>query len=489
MPVMKRRTFILLVCLSFFSLLLSACGGAQSNANGNAVVQVAPSFREFYQALGGTEVLGPAISQSFTQSTYQCQYTTSVLMCLNPTVTDNSRFFLSPLGDQLDLQESISETPAPAGSQIVDGITIYDEFLPLYNQFSGEKYTGKPLTQARLNYTQKRIEQYFENVGFYRKFSDPAGTVHLMAYGVSACKSDCHYTASVDAAVSISANPAESQPLLAGLSRMGDTSVLGNPLTQPYIAADGMEEQVYQNAVVYAPPASLGQAKLRKLPAALNLIQDTPGPQKYDSSQGVVFYPVNGSNGFHVPLDFDKFIASHGGTDYSGNPIDEIFQFSPTVYRQCFENYCLDYHSDVSGAQKVTMAPMGEQYLQLTDQSETNIPQPLTISPATVSLQVEEQYQELAANQAQKFDLTVLRKDNRQPITHLKATLTLTLPDKSQYTATFPETGLDGRSSLVVPAMNGKVSNGQILAYQVCLKDASADPVCVTDSYLIWGTQ
>lgn len=485
---MKRLSSILLVSLLLPALVLSACGRAQGNSGGNITYEVTPSFREFYQTLGGEDVLGPAISKSFLQDNYTCQYTTAALMCFNPLVTDNNRFLLYPIGDQMAITEDPSQTPAQGGSQVVDGFTIYDEFLPLFNQFSGEQFTGKPLTQARLNYSQKRIEQFFENVGFYRKFSDPAGTVHLMAYGVFACKSNCNYTPSVDAAVSISANATENQPLLTGLAKMGDLTVLGAPLTQPYIAADGNEEQVYENAVVFAPQNNLSVAKLRPLSILLNMIQGTPGPQKYDSSQGVVFYPVSGSNGFHVPLDFDKFIASHGGLDYSGNPIMEVFQYDATTYRQCFENYCLDYHSDATDGNKVQMAPLGSQYMNLAGGSETSASPSLTLSPDTVNLQATEQYQSLSNSNEQKIDILVLRKDNQQPMTGIKADLTITLPDKSQYTATFPETGLDGRASLIIPAMS-HLNNGQILEYQVCLNDNVSTPVCVNGTYLIWSLQ
>ena len=485
---MKRRAFVLLICLLLPGIALSACGKAQSSSNGNVTFQVSPTFREFYQTLGGETVLGPAISKTLTLDSYECQYTANSLMCLNSLVTDSSRFFLYPLGKQMNLQEDSSQSPAQSGSQVVDGFTIYDGFTTIFNQFSGEKYTGKPLTQARINYSQKRIEQYFENVGFYQKFSDPAGTVHLLAYGIYACKTDCDYTASVNAAVSISANAAQSQPLLAGLSKMGDTSVLGSPLTQPYIASDGMEEQVYENAVVYAAPAALNQAKLRQLPVLLNTVQDTPGPQKYDSSQGVVFYPVSGSNGFHVPLVFDKFIAAHGGQDYSGKPITEVHQYDTTTYRQCFENYCLDYHPDQSDGKKVQMAPLGSQYARSIGGTDSSAPQSVALSADTITLQASEEYQEIAATDEQKIDILVLQKQNQQPVTNIKANLTITLPDQSQYTASFPETGLDGRASLIVPVMSN-VSNGQILAYQVCLKGNTAEAVCATGSYLIWSSQ
>ena len=484
---MKRRLYIPFLILIFVSLILSSCGGGAASSSGNITYQVNPSFREFYQTLGGEDVLGPAISESFTQDSYTCQYTTNVLMCLNPLITDGTRFFLYPIGNQMGISNTTGQTSIEGGTQVVDGYTIYDAFLPLYNQLSGEKYTGKPLSEARLNYSQKRVEQFFENVGFYSKFNDADKKVYLLAYGAFACHSGCKYTATVDAAVSINSNAAESQPLLEGLSAMGDTSVIGTPLTQPYIAADGMEEQVYTNAIVYAPPNDLKHAKLRPLSTLLNITPGTPGPQLYDSSNGVVFYATDGSNGFHVPLDFDKFIANHGGLDYSGKPITEVIQYDANTYRQCFENYCLDYHADQPDGQRVSMAPLGTQYAgQIAVSSETTVPETFSITPQTVTLQVTPEFQQISASQDQKLDILVVRNDNQQPITGVVADLTITLPDQSTYTGTFPETGLDGRASLVVPAMTN-LSNGQILVYQVCLNQAVAETVCTSGSYLIWG--
>jgi hypothetical protein len=464
--------------------LLSACGGTQVGS-GNTTYAIAPSLREFYQSLGGEDLLGPAISKDFSKDNYQCQYTSNALMCYNPLVTDNSRFFLYPIGDQMAISDDPTKATAETGSQSVDGFAIYDEFLPYFNQLSGEKYTGKPLTQARMNYQQKRIEQFFENVGFYKKFSDPSGTVHLMAYGAYDCQNSCDFTPAVDAVVSLTANSSASQPLLTGLAKMGDTSVLGAPLTQPYIAADGMEEQVYNNAVVYAPANQPGSARLRPLAKLLNLPASAPGPQMYDSSQGVVFYPTDGKDGFHVPLDFDKFIANHGGKDYSGNPIMEVTQYDATTFRQCFENYCLDYHSDLPQGQNVQMAPLGSQYLQQAGGSESSPAQPVVLTANQVNLQCDAAYQEIPANGEQKFDILVLNNDNGQPIANLTAHLQVTLPNQQSITADFPATGLDGRASLVLPAQSG-LSNGQIITYQVCLTDGVSTPVCNNGSYVIW---
>jgi hypothetical protein len=65
-------------------------------------------------------------------------------MCQNPVLTGSSRFGLYPLGHSLNIQES-PDTSAPAeGSRVVNGYRIYEEFIPLYDQFSGQQYAVIP---------------------------------------------------------------------------------------------------------------------------------------------------------------------------------------------------------------------------------------------------------------------------------------------------------------------------------------------------------
>jgi len=383
----------------------------------------------------------------------------------------------------MNVREDPAQSAAQTGSQVIDGYTIDDGFLNLYQSLAGERFAGKPITQVHINYAQKRYEQFFENVGFYRKFGDPNGSEKLLAYGAFSCNKECSYTPSVDAII-LNADKAQSdQPMLAGLTKMGDTTVLGSPLTEPYIASDGMEEQVYENAVVYAPIGDLNNAGLRPLSTLLNIPKADPVKQIYGTAENMVFYPIKGSLGLHVPIPFDKFIAAHGGLDYSGDPIDEVFQYEGNIYRQCFENYCLDYDS---GTQNVTMSALGQLYYQQIGGNNTPAPQAIVISPATVNLQVSKQYKELSAQDPQKIDILVSKKENQQPLSNIEAVLSVKLPDGTFYTADLPQTGLDGRASIIVPAMKS-IPNGTILIYQVCLKGTSDQPVCVSDSYLIWG--
>ena len=68
-----------------------------------------------------------------------------------------------------------------------------------------------------MNYAQQRIEQYFENVGFYRNFSDPAGSVHLLAYGAASCAERCAYQPAVDAVIHTSTTLEVDRVFSAGL--------------------------------------------------------------------------------------------------------------------------------------------------------------------------------------------------------------------------------------------------------------------------------
>lgn len=483
---LRRFPHTISALLLILSLLLSGCGkNAGKNQSYGKTVEVAPSFREFYQTLGGEAILGSAISESFSFNSYECQYTVNALMCMNPAATDSDRFFLYPLGLSMNIQEAPSASSTQENGRVVNGYSIYEEFTTLYDRLSAGRYAGAPLTQVRLNYSQQRIEQFFENVGFYRRFSDSPGQVHLLAYGAYSCEKNCEYSPSVDALIINSNKAVNDQPFLPSLGRMGGATVFGEPLTQPYIASDGYEEQVYENAVIFAPAGNATSVKLRPLPLLLNMVKTDPGPKKYSSSDGVVFYPVQGELGYHVPVDFDRFIASHGGLEISGNPIAEIMEYSAGVYRQCFENYCLDYTPSAPEDQRIKLAPLGRQYLdQLQSQSAEQL---FTISPDTVSLTVSEQFKRLSPDTPQKIDLTAVRKTDQQPLANIEADLDITLPDNTHYTAVFPATTSDGKSSLIVPAMTS-VPNGSILTYRVCLKAATTQPVCNSGSYLIWNT-
>ncbi len=482
------RFSVLLTSLLMLSVFITACGGGSGSnaANAGKTYEIAPEFREFYSTLGGAEVLGPAISQIFTYQTLECQYTANVLLCQNPAITGGSRFSLYPLGNSLNLQEAPDAAAPTESSRVVNGYSIYEEFITLYDQFSGSQYVGNPISQVHINYSQERIEQYFENIGMYRSFNDAPGTVKLLSYGALACGTECSYSPGIDSLIISSESAGQNQPFLPQLGKIGGATVFGEPLTQPYIAADKAQEQIYTNAVLYSPAGKPSQVKLRPLPVMLGLPKTDPGPKLYSNQNGVVFYPVQGELGYHVPLIFDEFISAHGGLEISGNPISETAEIQTGTYRQCFENYCLDYQPSAPDGQQVSMAPLGKQYLEHIQSTNTG-EKPLVVSGDTVIVQVSEQYKKLPPSTPQRIDVVVLKKQDHTPLAGLETTLDLLLPDGSHYTSVISATQNDGKSSVIVPSMNS-IRNGSIITYQVCLKAASVQPVCAGGNYLIWNT-
>lgn len=492
---MKLRTINhpirFLVLLSAFLVLgwfITACSGNQGQpnaANAGKTYEIAPEFREFYGTLGGKQILGPAISQKFTFQTFECQYTVNVLICQNPAITGSGRFGLYPLGNSLNLQQAPDAAAPAESSRVVNGYSIYEEFIIQYDQFSGLQFAGAPISQAHINYSQERIEQYFENIGLYRSFNDPPGTVKLLAYGALACGTECNFSPGIESLIINSDSAGANQPFLPQLGKIGGATAFGEPLTQPYIASDGAQEQIYSNAVLFSPAGKPNQVKLRPLAIMLNVPKTDPGPKLYGNENGVIFYAVQDGLGYHVPLIFDEFISSHGGLAISGNPINNTVETQPGVYRQCFENFCLDYQPAAADGQQVNLAPLGIQYLENIQSSNTG-EKPLVISSDTVILQVSEQYKKLPPTSPQRIDVVVLNRKDQAPLAGFESTLDLILPDGTHYTSDITATQNDGKASIIIPAMNS-IQNGSIMTYQVCIKAASSEPVCAGGNYLIWN--
>ena len=225
---------------------------------------------------------------------------------------------------------------------------------------------------------------------------------------------------------------------------------------------------------------------MRPLPLDLGMIKADPGPKLYGNQNGVVFYAVDDELGYHVPIIFDKFVTEHGGLELSGNPIAETIEYETGLYRQCFENYCLDYRPSAPADQQVMMAPLGKQYLD-TLQGTNNQEKPLVISNETVEIKLTEQFKKLPPTSPQRIDILVFTKADQKPLPGIESDLDLTLPDGTHYTSTVAATLNDGKASVIIPAMN-TIQNGSILMYKICLKAAAVQPVCATSSYLIWNS-
>ncbi len=481
----KRARYLFLTSLIIIlSGALVGCGTVSNTPTPEAgTYSIDPVFREFYHSLGGQSVLGPSISGLFSYNNSQCQYTANVLMCFDPLKNDNERITLFSIGDALGIQDEPDFTPT--NGMAVDGYQIYEEFQPLYKRLYGALYVGKPLTQPRVNTLKNRIEQYFQNVGFYRYIDDPAGEVHLLAYGVFACDIQCAYIPSTSSL--IAKNPDNiDQPFVSSIARLGGLSVFGTPLSNPYLAPDGNLEQVFENVVLYSPPDNRSNVRARNLSQILGMPGAAPGPKVHGEESGVIFYPVEGELGYHVPKIFDEFIAQHGGLEISGRPLSDIHQIGDTLYQQCFQNYCLLYDSSAEASLRIRMAPLGAEYLKLVQPAQEESVQ-FTFSPETIILAAHSVSPRIKNDQEQIIEISVLRTQDQQPLANIESDLTLLLPDGSESKFHLPPTNEAGKSNVKISPLNPLPANGSVIAYRICLNVPSDQPICSMDSYLIWN--
>lgn len=479
------RSSLITALLLLAILLLASCDSTSSTLAPEAgTYPVDPVFREFYSSLGGRDTLGPAITAFFNFRNKECQYTQNVLMCFDSLAQGIARFSLYPLGDSLGIYEEPGLSAG--GGLIVDGYTIYEEFEGLYHQLNGPLYVGRPITQPRYNVSKDRIEQYFQNVGFYRSIHDEPGNAQLLSYGVYACSADCRFSAPQSAIVTAD-SASLSQPYLSQLVRLGGLNVFGMPLTEPYMAADGSLEQIYENVVLYSPPDDTNNMRLRPTAMTMGMPAAAPGAKLYDESQGMVFYPVEGDLGYHVPLQFDHFIAQHGGREISGKPLAEMQQVNETNYRQCFENYCLIFDGSAAESLQVRMEALGLEYFKLTQPEQAAKANEFEVKAETIRIVANAGSPRIPSNQPQRFDVYVVRAEDNQPVAGVESQLTLTLPDGSSLPYAMPFTDAQGRASLTVDPIEPPLANGTVVSFKVCLNVPTDGEACTSDSYLIWN--
>ncbi len=476
----QQAKYSLLLMLAFFcTAILSACdqpNSANFNNDSAATFPIDRIFRDYYRSLGGADILGVPIIESFEWNELTCQYTEKVLMCFNPAADSGHRYNLSPLGAYLNISNLIESR------QSTDPIEVYKEFQPLYKKLQGENNVGRALTPVRFNPLEQRLEQFFDNVGFYRLVEDPEGTAHLLAYGVFVCQDKCSYPArkgSAIAKVPISVD----MPFMDAIARMDNPAAFGEPLTVPFQLENGQIQQIYQNAVFIGNSMQVETVRLLNVPILLGYEVSEPKPQDSTTKAGLVFYNVSGANGFNVPVIFDQFIVGHGGREFSGDPIGEFFE-KGDQYRQCFQNYCLDYAPSAASGKKVEMVALGEEYLAVSNLPESYVVR-FRLTSATVTIQTSARYEPMPIENNQEIEIYIQRNQDAQPVADVDFTLMLTFPDGTQQQYISQPTNLLGKTIISLPLFP-TLKRGRVIAYQVCLNQASDREVCTLDHYLVW---
>ncbi|MBX3046763.1 MAG: hypothetical protein KF698_07185 [Anaerolineales bacterium] len=464
-----RRNFVVVLTLG---LLLAACTSPRAN-NPETIPSpytLEPVFEDFYAFLGGPQRAGAVISPGIVEGNIQKQYIEAGLMVYNPALAPSEQFSLAPLGQQL----GVWDAPLPDGNLqdalFVEGYIIYEGFEDLYRQLGGQRYVGKPLTGMRFLQDQSRVEQYFENLGFYLDLDESLAGVRFIDYGRQICGQGCGVPASSPPAV-VHPELAYGEPFTSVAAALGQ-AVTGPRLAGPYQLADGSLEVIYQNMVLYVPPGQPATVLPRPLTSLLGILPE-PRVTRLENAN-LVFHALDGNFGYNVPLVFDDYITQHGGYAAFGAPIAEL-QPTDGGASQCFVNACLRYQS---GA--VSLLPLGVEYrTRFYDQGS-----PLAQAAfEKIRIDVWEARAQVSSTEGQTIYASL--HANGQLLQGLQPFLELTAPSGETWLYTFPATDANGQTQLSVPPVQGQ--NWELVVYKVCLDGLNEATRCTTDSYRIWG--
>jgi hypothetical protein len=446
---MPKRYFFPVILLIILVISVSACNSGNTSSATFGLNQeiVDPRFREFYEWMGGEQVLGPPISPKFSHEGTEYQYTSTILMVFSAQAASNQRLQFAPLGVDFGVAEPPMNPDAP------NGHNIYSGFLAKYNQMGGARYVGLPITEVRYNPEKKRVEQYFENAGFYHLESDTSGEVFLIHYGSWKCAEACGFNSPEISKVGTLSTG--DTPFATAVSRL-DPGFTGYPLTEPYVAFDGMLEQIFENVVVVADPNNPGGIRLRPMLGMLGV--------------SVV------NNGFSVPQYFQDYLSRNTGMDLSGPSISEYAELSSDVHRQCYTNLCLDYHTKAPADLKVRPAPLGYSYKNMFYQRASGE------SPQNeISMRVWEAHPLLAQGQSQVIGTKISASNT--PLKNFEPVLTLFVPGVGEIPYKFPPTNEDGITNVKINPLD--IPNGTRVEYQVCVMNMD-ERFCSVDDFLLW---
>lgn len=479
-----RRLPLIAGFLLLLTLLISACGSLESfntTSPSSSGYSVDPIFRDTYTYLEdvgsiyGEHPFGPAITTAYTQDGLKKQFFRNVQLVYNPSASPEQRYSLAPLGRDIGYYEPPGIIVPSPGDLVVDGYVIYGTFTQLYQQL-GPQLVGKPLTGPRLNPNSNRIEQHFENIGFFVQVEDPNQFVRLLHYGMASCGPPCiAQFAPIDGAVN--GTDGIGEPFATAVTRL-TTAMLGNFVAGPYQGADGRMEVIFENAVLFAEGTHVFA---RPITLLLNIEPSAPVPQL--DTPFVTFFPTEGSLGHNVPLFLDEYIRNHGGVEISGSPIDEFSKIKPNVYRQCFTNICLNYYSDAPAVFQILPVPLGTEY---QDRFFSNLNKPAGIEEDveqySIVIKVNEAKTLISSQESQIIYASVFI--NNVPTENVQLNLTVTLPDNSTATQIMPLTNAQGSTSISIESINA--INGTLVPYNVCFDHAKLGQICVAESFLIW---
>jgi hypothetical protein len=204
-----------------------------------------------------------------------------------------------------------------------------------------------------------------------------------------------------------------------------------------------------------------------------------PGPKRDDPL--TEFVPVRGELGYQVPMLLLDYLASFGGIEFSGLPISDTISIGEGIFRQCFENLCLDLNTQIEGQSGLSLAPLGEMY------KEMYYPDPvggqISETGGLIELTITEFTQSVPSDES--FEIRVTVTEAGIPLTNREPYITVTSPDGKQRRFQMEPSDARGETQISLPPVGAP--NVSLIPYKVCLDLTNTDPVCVEDHYLIWN--
>jgi hypothetical protein len=323
--------------------LLSGC--TSSAPEGGALYPTASEFEAFFDAHGGSRTFGMPIEERREDGQRVRQTFANAELVYDPALPDGERVSLITLGYSLGLATPPVASPADNALYFdATGHALDPRLLAGYEAAGGEQVAGAAIAEAVLR--DGYLVQYCEAMGLRLRQDAGEGEYEFLAYGYAALDG---LRAPSGA---ILPPDLRERPFALFLDPYGGEAVFGRVLSEPYSATDGALEQVFANAVLYAPSDSPGSVRLRTLGAALG---EAEPPVTGPSDTVGLYMP---QSGHYVLWAFANFYRAHGGETVLGLPLEEAKTVNG-VLRQRFENVILEYRPELPPHLAVQLAPLG----------------------------------------------------------------------------------------------------------------------------------
>lgn len=342
---LRAISFGLLIAAS--AALLSAC--TSSAPADNAPYFTAPELEAFLAAHGGERTFGTPIEAPRREASRLHQTFANAQLVYDAALPEGSRVSLVPLGNALGLATPPVARPADSSLYFeTTGHALDPRLLSAYQAAGGMDVAGAPIAESVLR--DGYLVQYCEALGLRLQQDAADSEFGYLAYGYASL-----FGRTAPPGTLLPPDLRE-RPFALFLDPYGGEAVFGRALSDPYAGTDGAVEQVFANAVLYAPADSPGSVRLRPLGAALG---DPEAPVTGPSDTVGLYVP---QSGHYVLWAFANFYRAHGAEAVLGLPLEEA-KTANGILRQRFENVILEYRPDLPPHLAVQLAPLGVDYV------------------------------------------------------------------------------------------------------------------------------